>query len=74
MIDCFHELFCVGNHTFAVVKGSESYELLSGSLHCVFKELNGIIELGSVAINGQNIKLDFVLGSDYKVHHSMLYM
>ena len=57
----------LGNHTFAAVKGSESYELLSSAFAPVFQELNEAIVNPCVEINGVHYELDLVFGSDYKV-------
>lgn len=57
----------LGNHTFAVVKGSESYSLLSSGLRDVFKEVNTLISRSELTVMGQKLKLKFVLGSDYEV-------
>lgn len=57
----------LGNHTFTVVKGSESYSLLSSGLKDVFKEVNTLISRSELTVMGQKLKLKFVLGSDYEV-------
>ena len=57
-----------GNHTFAAVKTTEKYELLRDSLKPVFKELNSLIQKKKIMIGGTTVALDFVFGSDLKVH------
>ena len=52
----------LGNHTFAAVRGCESYKLLS-SLSPVIDEINSLIQ--SPTVDGYDIEL--VLGGDYKV-------
>ena len=56
-----------GNHTYAAIKGGESYELLSQGLGSVIAEVNQVITKGSVTVDGREVKLEFYLGSDYKV-------
>ena len=42
-----------GNHTIAVVNGSESRETLEESFRDVFNEANDIIEKGYIEIDGR---------------------
>lgn len=51
-----------GNHTFAAIRGTESYSLLS-SLTDVMSEINSLIE--DPVLDGK--KLNVVFGGDYKV-------
>ena len=69
MYEAFHVYMYIlsGNHTFAAIKGEESYELISQGLGSVIAEVNQVIEKGSVLVCGQDVKLEFYLGSDYKV-------
>ena len=60
--------FLKGNHTIAVIKGHESYELLSEGFGEVLSEINSLIERGNITIGGSVYKLEFFLGGDYKVH------
>ena len=56
-----------GNHTFAVVNGSEKYETLKVSFKDVFVEIYYLMISKSVLIvDDQEIKLEFFLGGDYK--------
>ena len=57
----------VGNHTFAAVRGGESYELLKLAFRPAIEEVNAVIADPFVEVDGKRIKLDIVLGSDYKV-------
>ena len=56
-----------GNHTFAAVKGDESYELLSTALKPVFDEMNILIKRKTIQVCGKDVPLEFYLGGDYKV-------
>ena len=69
MYEPFHVYMYIlsGNHTYAAIKGEESYELISQGLGGVIAEVNQVIEKGSVLVCGQDVKLEFYLGSDYKV-------
>lgn len=55
-----------GNHTIAVVNGPEKYETLQVSFKNVFSEINSLIEQGAITVDGQEVKLEFFLGGDYK--------
>ena len=55
-----------GNHTFAVVNGSEKYETLKVSFKNVFVEINYLISKSVLIVDDQEIKLEFFLGGDYK--------
>ena len=55
-----------GNHTFAIVKGSESYETLQDSFGMIFQEINNLIQVGEITINNSRLNLEFFLGGDYK--------
>jgi hypothetical protein len=63
-----------GNHTFAVVKGSESYETLNDSFGAVFQEINDLIEVSEITIDNSKFDLEFFLGGDYKFLLIMLGM
>ena len=56
-----------GNHTFAAVRGHESYDLLSSAFSHVFEEVNSVIEDPYIEIDGETWKLEIVAGGDYKV-------
>ena len=55
-------MYIVGNHTFAAIRGSESYHLLS-SLSPVVDEINSLIK--TPIVDGYDV--DVQLGGDYKV-------
>ena len=63
----------LGNHTFGIVKGSESYEYLSASLHSLFDDINSVIAEGVITVGDHQVELEFVLGSDYKVFQVYCY-
>ena len=58
----------IGNHTFAAVKGTESYNLLAAAFAEVFDEVNRLIADPVASAGGREWNLTFKLGSDYKVH------
>jgi len=55
-----------GNHTIAIVKGSESYSTLKESFSNVFSEINEAIKQGHITVNDYEYNLEFFLGGDYK--------
>ena len=61
-----------GNHTFAAVKGSESYVLLSEGLKPVMDDINLAVSKPHITIDSQEWTLDFVLGADMKVAQSSI--
>ena len=50
-----------GNHTFAIIKGSENYETLNDSFRMIFQEINNLIEVNEITINNQKFDLEFFL-------------
>jgi hypothetical protein len=60
-------LLYVGNHTLAVIKGQESYELLKTSCSQLFKSINKITRYGKINVDGHDIIVEMFLGGDYKV-------
>jgi len=56
-----------GNHTIAVVKGSEDYKTLKNGLKNVCETVNQLVEMGHMIIDGKKVNLHFHLGGDYKV-------
>ena len=54
-------LFYLGNHTTAVVKGAEVYDTISTAFAATFQEIDGLQQLGFVAVNSvsYNIELFF---------------
>jgi hypothetical protein len=63
-----------GNHTFAIVKGSESYKTLKDSFGLIFQEINNLIQVSAITINNSRLNLEFFLGGDYKFLLLMLGM
>lgn len=61
----FHSL--TGNHTIAVIKGQESYELLKSSCCQLFKSINKITRNGKINVDDYDIMVEMFLGGDYKV-------
>ena len=59
--------FQAGNHTFAAIRGAESYSLLS-SLTDVMSDINSLIE--NPVVDGKQLRV--VFGGDYKVR--VIYM
>lgn len=57
----------LGNHTLAVVKGQESYDLLKSSFKDLFDSINSIIKVKKVNVDGTDIPIEIFLGGDYKV-------
>ncbi len=64
----------LGNHAFAIVCGKECYENMAKSFEEVFKEINTLISEGEISVDGVKIKLEFFLGSDYKVLVTLLFL
>jgi hypothetical protein len=56
------------NHTVAVIKGQESYEILKCSCSVLFKSINKIIRDGKINVDGQDILVDIHI-DDYKVYN-----
>ena len=59
--------FISGNHTIAVVSGTESRETLAESFSDVFADVNAIQDAGRIDIDGKRVPIEFFLGGDYKV-------
>ncbi len=59
-------------HTVAVLQGAEDYNHMSEGFAPILDEINDVIENNNVVLNGQNFKLEFFLGGDYKVHNKIL--
>ena len=53
-----------GNHTVAVVNGSETRQTLEESFKDVFLEANKIIDDGFIQIDGKKVGVDIYLGGD----------
>ena len=58
-----------GNHTIAVVKGKEEYEVLKESLTNVINDVNSLVNDGEITVDGKTVEVDFYLGGDYKVNY-----
>jgi len=57
-----------GNYTFAAVKGQEKYTYLNAALAPVWQEMNDLLGNPYICIGtSYTVRLDIVLGSDYKV-------
>ena len=63
--DPFFFLMHLGNHTFAAVRGTESYSRLQ-SLGVVLEEMNSLIAYPYIDVEGRR-RLHILLGGDYKV-------
>ena len=59
--------FLPGNHTIAVIKGKESYEIIQSSCSRIFNDVNKIVETGFIRIGENQIPVEIFLGGDYKV-------
>ena len=59
-------MYFSGNHTFAVIRGKESYQLV-GALSAVIGEINSLVTSKSLAVL-PGVTVEVVLGGDYKVN------
>ena len=57
-----------GNHSVAIIKGQESYELLWTSYASTFKQVNMLVKERKISLDGNDIPLDIYLGGVYKVN------
>lgn len=64
---CAQHMMHIGNHTFAALRGKESYELISSAFHDLIQEINDVIDKGEIHIGEAKYQLQFLLGGDYKV-------
>ena len=55
-----------GNHTIAVVKGKEDYDLLRECFADVFRDINEVVTEKKIDLDGETVNLEFFLGGDYK--------
>lgn len=62
----------VGNHTYAAVKGGESYSFLKECFAPVWQEVAGIILDPTFVVGEELIHLEIVYGADFKVKTVML--
>ena len=65
-------LFHTGNHTVAVIKGHDNYDLLKTSCKDAFVYVNKFIVEGKVSIDGKDIQVEILLGGDYKVYNVII--
>ena len=64
-----HIMTYVGNHTLGVVVcGQEDYDIRRVCFKEIFDEIDQVIDLGKIEVDGQEIPLEFYLSGDYKVH------
>ena len=61
-----------GNHTIAVINGSESRETLAEGLGDVLQEVNAIQDAGHIEVDGRQVPVELYLGGDYKVTRNYL--
>ncbi|KAK3753656.1 hypothetical protein QZH41_011267 [Actinostola sp. cb2023] len=59
-------LSSAGTHTIAAIKTAEDYSKLNLSLGNVIKDVNSLIEQGSLEIDNLKVNLEFFHGGDYK--------
>ena len=57
----------VGNHTFASVRGHETFEFLRDSLAPVWNEVGELTSNPTLCVNDVQYSLQVVFGADYKV-------
>ena len=62
----FVHVYFPGNHTFAAIRGKESYQLV-GALSAVIGEINSLVTSKSLAVL-PGVTVEVVLGGDYKVN------
>eukprot|EP00731_Ephydatia_muelleri_P016723 Em0009g1147a len=62
----------IGNHTIAVVKGAEDYDTISTAFAATFQEIDGLQQLGFVAVNGVSYNIELFFSSDMKFMLTML--
>ena len=64
----YHNSQNLGIHTFAVLRGTENYEVLRDGLKPVIDEINELIDKGSVVLSNKRVvDVNIFLGGDYKV-------
>ena len=51
-----------GNHTIAVVKGKEDYDLLRECFADVFRDINEVVTEKKIDLDGETVNLEFFLG------------
>ncbi|CAB4028869.1 Hypothetical predicted protein [Paramuricea clavata] len=55
-----------GNHTIAVVKGKEDYDVLKHCFRDVFNDINDMLREKNLDLGEDTVNLEFFLGGDYK--------
>jgi hypothetical protein len=55
-----------GNHTIAVVKGKEDYDVLKHCFRDVFNDINDMLREKKLDLGEDTVNLEFFLGGDYK--------
>ena len=53
--------------SIAVVKGAEDYDTISTAFAATFQEIDGLQQLGFVAVNGVSYNIELFFSSDMKV-------
>ena len=66
-IYCFACIFHLGNHTVAVIKGHEGYDLLKMSCSKIFGDINKLVRAGKIKIKDKDVPIEIFVGGDYKV-------
>ena len=56
----------IGNHTFAVVRGSENYDTIKSSFRDVLRDINRLIERGFILVEGHLVPVEMFLGGTTK--------
>ncbi len=62
--------FFLDVHSIAVLQGHESYDNLKNGFSPVFREVQEVMDTGSIDVLGKTISLEFFLGADYKVRNN----
>ncbi|KAL5459982.1 hypothetical protein EMCRGX_G033386 [Ephydatia muelleri] len=62
----------IGNHIIAVVKGAEDYDTISTAFAATFQEIDGLQQLGFVAVNDVSYNIELFFSSDMKFMLTML--
>ena len=63
--------FITGNHTVAVIKGKESYDLLQTSRAKLLADVNRVVKEGVIDVDGNEVPVEMCLGGDYKVPEAL---
>ena len=56
-----------GNHTVAIISGSEDYDVIKVSCKELFSDINEFVSQGHIEVDDHIIPLEFFLSGDYKV-------